>query len=300
MHRFCFLLFGLSIVASAGTRAAAQPRQPAATRADSREGKAREMFAMGRYEEALAIYAKLYSETAHPTYLRNIGRCYQNLGQPEKAISSFEEYLRQGRNVSAEQRSQVEGYIREMQGLKAKQTAEAAAAEQAARREAASDAPRPTEQPRTVEPPATIKEQLKEQPAATAATEQPPPTDTGKSNSKRTAAYVVGGAALVALGVGAVFGVRAISKASDVDPHCRDGGCDDTGLMLDREARTAARIADVAIGVGIAAGAVATYLFIASRDHSGSQPAVTVADRGVRLIPEAGPHHGAISLRMRW
>jgi hypothetical protein len=297
MHRFCCVLFSLSIVASAGTPAAAQPRQPAATRAESREGKAREMFAMGRYEEALAIYAKLYSETAHPTYLRNIGRCYQNLGQPEKAISSFEEYLRQGRNVSAEQRSQVEGYIREMQALKAKRTAEAAAAEQAVRPEAASEARQPTEQPRAAEAPATIKEQ----PAATTtATEQPPPSDTGKGNSKRMAAFVVGGVALVALGVGAVFGARAISKANAVDPHCPGGGCDETGLMLDREARTAARIADVAIGVGIAAGAVATYLFIASRDQSGSRPAVTVADRGVRLVPEAGPHHGAISLRMRW
>jgi hypothetical protein len=295
MHRFCCLLFGLSIVASAGTPAAAEPRQPAAARAESREGKAREMFAMGRYEEALAIYAKLYSETTHPTYLRNIGRCYQNLRQPEKAISSFEEYLRQGRNISAEQRSQVEGYIREMQGLKAKQTAEAAAAQQSVRPEAASEARPPTEQPRAAEPPATIKE-----PAATAATEQPPPSDAGKGNSKRTAAFVVGGVALVTLGVGAVFGARAISKANAVDQHCPGGGCDDTGLMLDREARTAARIADVAIGVGIAAGAVATYLFIASRDQSGSRPAVTVADRGVRLVPEAGPHHGAISLRMRW
>src|SRR6185369_1898085 len=82
------------------------------------EKQAREAFALGNYTGALEIYGRLYAETAHPTYLRNIGRCYQNLGEPEKAISSFREYLRQGKNVTADQRAQIEGYIREMEELK--------------------------------------------------------------------------------------------------------------------------------------------------------------------------------------
>ena len=35
----------------------------------------------------------------HPTYLRNIARCHQNLGNPDKAISSFREYLRKARDL---------------------------------------------------------------------------------------------------------------------------------------------------------------------------------------------------------
>src|SRR4051812_31305199 len=58
---------------------------------DRREMKAREAFAAGRYQEALDIYVKLYAEQLHPNYLRNIGRCYQDLGQPDQAINAFRE-----------------------------------------------------------------------------------------------------------------------------------------------------------------------------------------------------------------
>jgi len=87
---------------------------------DKREVKARQLFAVGKYAEALEIFGNLYAETLHPTYLRNVGRCYQNLGEPDKAISSFSEYLRQAKNVTPAQREQVEGYIREMEALKRK------------------------------------------------------------------------------------------------------------------------------------------------------------------------------------
>src|SRR6185369_16773782 len=87
---------------------------------NDREARAREAFALGRYAEAMELYGKLFAETAHPTYLRNIGRCHQNLGEADEAISSFREYLRQAKNLSADQRAQVEGYIHEMEELKAK------------------------------------------------------------------------------------------------------------------------------------------------------------------------------------
>ena len=54
----------------------------------------------------------------HPTYLRNIARCHQNLGNPDKAISSFREYLRKARDLTPEQRAEIEGYIAEMEQLK--------------------------------------------------------------------------------------------------------------------------------------------------------------------------------------
>src|SRR5205814_9164163 len=90
----------------------------AAAQSGDSEKQAREYFAVGKYAEALEIYGRLYAETAHPTYLRNIGRCFQNLGEPDKAISSFREYLRQAKNLTAEQRIQIEGYIQEMEQLK--------------------------------------------------------------------------------------------------------------------------------------------------------------------------------------
>ena len=70
--------------------------RPVLAETDKREIQARESFAAGRYQDALDMFVKLYAEKVHPNYLRNIGRCYQNLGEPDKAISSFREYLRQG------------------------------------------------------------------------------------------------------------------------------------------------------------------------------------------------------------
>ena len=105
---------------------------PAAALAAGEEGaelKARTHFAAGEYKEALEIYARLYAETMHPTYLRNIARCHQNLGNADKAISSFREYLRKARDLSPDQRAEIEGYIAEMEQLKqTKATAPAASA----------------------------------------------------------------------------------------------------------------------------------------------------------------------------
>src|SRR5947207_15867329 len=75
--------------------------------ADSRELQAREAFAAGRFQDALDLFAKLYAGTLHPTYLRNIGRCYMNLGQPDKAITSFHEYLRKAHHVTKSERAEV-------------------------------------------------------------------------------------------------------------------------------------------------------------------------------------------------
>jgi tetratricopeptide (TPR) repeat protein len=98
---------------------------PAAPPVDRREIEAREAYVTGRYERALELFAKLYAETLHPTYLRNIGRCYQNLHDPERAISTFRDYLRKAPALSAKERAEIDGYIAEMEVLKRKQAEEA-------------------------------------------------------------------------------------------------------------------------------------------------------------------------------
>jgi tetratricopeptide (TPR) repeat protein len=95
---------------------------------EPRELKAREEFAAGRYQEALDIFAKLYAETLHPIYLRNIGRCYQNLGDPDKAIITFRDYLRKRKTIEPEERTEIEGFIAEMEELKKQRGAAATAA----------------------------------------------------------------------------------------------------------------------------------------------------------------------------
>jgi hypothetical protein len=85
------------------------------------EKKAIQSFAAGRYDQALEIYAKLYADTLNPVYLRNIGRCHQKLKQPEKAIESFRDYLQKGKNISADEKAEIDGYIKEMEALRDEQ-----------------------------------------------------------------------------------------------------------------------------------------------------------------------------------
>lgn len=88
---------------------------------DRREVEARKRFASGQYQEALNLFVELFGETADPILLRNIGRCYQKLGQPDLAIDRFREYLRRARSLTAGEKEEIEGYIREMEALKAEQ-----------------------------------------------------------------------------------------------------------------------------------------------------------------------------------
>jgi hypothetical protein len=94
------------------------------------ELKAREAFAAGKYDDALELFAKLYAETLHPVYLRNIGRCYQKMQKPDQAIDKFREYLAKEKKLSADERGEIEGYIKEMEDLKTAQARQAAQAQQ--------------------------------------------------------------------------------------------------------------------------------------------------------------------------
>jgi hypothetical protein len=179
-----------------------------ATAADSRELKAREAFAAQRYQEALDLFAKLYAETLHPIYLRNIGRCYQNLGEPEKAITSFREYLRKGKNVSATETKEIDGYIKEMEELQQRKEASAASSTSAATTEKP-DAPVKPLPSATPPPPAGD--------GATATVVMTPPPPQAEDSSPIYGRWwfwaIVGG--VVATGVGIAFAAGAFTKIED-------------------------------------------------------------------------------------
>jgi tetratricopeptide (TPR) repeat protein len=274
-------LFFLIAFITPRVSAAAPPPQPQ----DDREIQARELFGFGKYAEALALYGRLYAETAHPTYLRNMGRCYQNLGEPDKAINSFREYLRQSKNVSSDQRAVVEGYIREMEELKKGQAAGAAPHASAA--VAASP-------PSAVSPPPVT---------TTAVTPDlrtdPPVAEVPSGGSRRNAAAVIGGASLIVLGVGGYFGLRAFSNQSDGERLCPQDPCTTgEGLAAYDRAATSALVADVAVGAGLVGAGVAAYLFFTARNQE-AKPRAGVAAR-LRLLPELAPGRHALLVGASW
>jgi hypothetical protein len=181
-----------------GTRAFAGP--------DPREIEARQDFVEGRYQEALDLFARLYAETLHPNYLRNIGRCYQNLKQPDRAITSFRDYLRKAKQISPAERQEIEGYIKDMEDLKAQREREAKAAPPPPVEPAPPVTPLPSAPP----PPETSTA-----PNVIAATPaQPPPAEQASPLYARWWFWAIVGSA-VAIGVGAAAAAGVFTKTQD-------------------------------------------------------------------------------------
>jgi tetratricopeptide (TPR) repeat protein len=125
------LLAGLTLAPAVSARA---------EKVDPREQTARAFFATGKYQDAIQIYAQMFAERPHPNHLYNIGRCYQNMGDPDHAIPSFREYLRKAK-IDAAGRKEVEGFIKEMEALRDKHSAAERAIAELAPKELAAPPP---------------------------------------------------------------------------------------------------------------------------------------------------------------
>jgi hypothetical protein len=128
----------LSLPIAAGQAAAI------AAKDNSRAKQARQFYKEGQYEEAARIFSSLSTEYPdNLVFTRNLGACYYYLHRPDPALSNLREYLRRGEALTPQDRSEVEGWIAEMENLR-RQTAAAAATPQPTA-SAASVAPAPAE-----------------------------------------------------------------------------------------------------------------------------------------------------------
>jgi hypothetical protein len=95
--------------------------------------------------------------------------------------------------------------------------------------------------------------------------ETPPETTPAGPSNRRRDGWIVGGVGLVSLIAGGAFGVRAITANNASNDVCPARRCaDSSALAANGDARTAAWISDVAIGVGLLGVAVGGYLVLTS------------------------------------
>jgi hypothetical protein len=127
------------------------------------------------------------------------------------------------------------------------------------------------------------------------ATDATPAPDTSTPGAwKRPAGWIVGGVGLAAVGVGAVFGVMAISKSNDAKSKCSPSSCTDpTAVSENQDAKTAATISDVAIGAGVAAVAVGAWFLLTA-------PSAPSASSALPIMPFVGREHAGIALIRAW
>ena len=122
----------------------------------------------------------------------------------------------------------------------------------------------------------------------------PPP-----SNARRTIAFAVAGGGAAALAVGSYFGIQALSKSADAKRLCSPSSCSNaSAVQINDDAKTSARLADVFLGVGIAAAGVSTYLFFTSAAQP--SPAPARGQGALTVTPEISMHGGGAALRGAW
>jgi tetratricopeptide (TPR) repeat protein len=309
----CAPLVGALIVVGALANLSAAQAQtkpaPAASSVSDRQARAdaaAKAFVVGRYEEALAIYADLYVQSnGRPEYLRNIGRCQQKLRLYAAAIETFRDYLRRMKPISAAEKREVEGFIKELETskLNAEKGGGQAPPEQ--------QAPPGTAQPPAAEPPTAPTPEVPPgqaapppnpwatppqpgygeapgyQPAPTYAPapvwQQPPPQPPAprprKSSGLKTAGWIAGiaGVAAIAAGVGYWALARSTYDAAKAD-GCPNGSSDcDTQADSVQSANSASKALYVVGGVATALGV--TLLIAAPRPES---PTTTTAGLAIR------------------
>jgi hypothetical protein len=124
-----------------------------------------------------------------------------------------------------------------------------------------------------------------------------PAPEPGVNKGKRTASYIAFGVGAVGLGVGTIFGINAMSKKSDSDDNCTPG-CNQTGVDLSEDARTAARISTVGFGVGLVGIGVGTWLLLTSGSAETSPTAAKLPAKARSLYVDPIVGQGTLRLQM--
>jgi hypothetical protein len=110
------------------------------------------------------------------------------------------------------------------------------------------------------------------------------PASQGSGGSMRVTGYAIGAAGIAAVGVGAYFGISALVLKNRSDGACHNGDLCTTqsGVTDFDDAKTHAHIADVAIGAGLLAIGVGTYLVIRAGSKERAARSVGLSIGGVR------------------
>ena len=202
--------------------------------AEATRDEAREAFSNGEFDEAIRLFEEAHDQDGEPTDLFNLGRVYEELGDLERALDYYEEFVQQPRLRLDERKAATD------------------------RIEVLRVAVAPT-------PPAPTVSPVVSAPAPTPTTADRPPDGRGLII---TGAVMSAAGAALAVGAGVGFGVRArrasdrvgaisegsnpdrlsLSEAEDLDAQGKDAETLQISLAVAGGAVAAAGIALLAVG----------------------------------------------------
>jgi hypothetical protein len=225
------------LVAAAAGSARAEDRE-------QRELEAKKDCLGGHPDKGIELLADLYAETDDPTYIYNQGRCFEQNGRTNEAVTRFREYLRKATAAAPEERRQLEKHIAELET------------------EGHAAAPAVTPSPA----------------AAPVVVVQAPPTETSpeRAHHLKVLALVTAGVGVVAVGGGVAMGLRASSLSTEVSNDARTGNYSQSKFDSGERAQT---LEIVAYSVGAAALITSGILYYlgAASGQPHEAPAVTVS-----------------------
>ena len=279
------LLGGSVALLGSGSAFAQERAQAPAERELTSDERARELYlrgdrlyAEGSYDDAIVALKEAYDLSHRPALLFNIANAYERLGRYEEALL----YLNQYAPSAPDHQQHI--VLKRIRALE--QRAEERRDRDRTGTPAAPPAPAATEGT----PPTASGSAL---PQAAS----PDPLDATSSSTEATGrtpvlGYAIGGAGLVAIGVGTVFGISASSLRSDAEGQCRGNGdvllCPASARDALSDANSRALVADIAWGLGLAAVGVGVYLVLDNDSESGASTALrstaTAGGAGVSLV----------------
>jgi hypothetical protein len=235
---------------------------------DSRAAQARKDCLTGNADAGVALLADLFVETKDVNLIYNQARCYEQNGRAEAAILRFREYLRVAKNLSPEEKAEVDRHIADCRAMQA----EGKPAEPAPSQPATF----PT-QPQPSAPPT----------AADVTTAASPGSAPGSGT--RLAGIVIGSAGIAALATGGVFSYL-VSSAKQAAEDNADKKIYDSGLQS--RGKRYETMQWICYGTG--AAFVATGVVLYAVGARKAKPAT------LAVVPRLAPGQGGLLLQGRF
>ena len=239
----------------------------AQTKADVFFEKGQADYQAGKFQAAIELFTDAYELVHDPVYLFNIAQSYRKVADCVAATEYYNKYLAEAPN--AENRTKVQGWIREMSPCVEERRAEAEKAHKLDE----------LEKEKRVE--AERARQLQLQRAAA----RGQTVDHGKT--LRIAGLATAGAGAIGVGLGVAFSIRGTNLKNQVATDCAMSCVWDQEKSLDAQGKHANTIAAVSYAVGGAALLAGTGLYIWGR----------VRIESVAIAPTAGGATAMAGLR---
>ncbi|MEA2696766.1 MAG: hypothetical protein QOI66_1037 [Myxococcales bacterium] len=310
------IVFGWLI--ATGAAHAEDTAATAAAREHYQKGTA--FFDLGKYQDAIKEFEAAYEAKNDPAFLYNLAQSYRLAGNPEQALRFYKTYLR--KNPKPQNRADIEEKIAQLEKLVDQKTATQTSPPTHTIQPALPGSPNPGGPSAPTTPPAPPLTSTAPPAAPPAETPPAPPPTWPPSNTsqpptaqpspypgalpppapapekKRTSGlrltgWILGGAGVVSVIVGAAYGQGAQSAAKEIKDAAAANKMYTADLeAVDQRGRTDQTLEFVFLSVGavaLAGGIVCYFMGAPAESATGGQ---------VSFLPTVSPNGGSASLRV--